>query len=121
MRKLNTGCSFLHPLTGQMIHPGQSYDEHYRYLDQDESVEVIEDETEFDNEETPEEVVAQEFPTLEQFDKLEAAKQKEVLVGNLIVSAEDAEAVSNKEKRMELYKQFLEANTHDGVGEEVTL
>ncbi|PPB10904.1 hypothetical protein [Brevibacillus laterosporus] len=119
--KINTGCSFLHPLTGQMIHPGQSYDEHYRYPDQDESVEVIEDETKFATEETPEEVVAQEFLTLEEFDKLEAVKQKEVLVGNLIVSAEDADAVSNKEKRLELYKQFLEANAHDGAGQEVTV
>ncbi|MCR8979482.1 hypothetical protein [Brevibacillus laterosporus] len=121
MLKLNTGCSFLHPLTGQMIHPGQSYEEHYRYPDQDELVEVIEDETEFANEETPDEVVAQEFLTLEQFDKLEAVKQKEMLVGNLIVSAEDEDAVSNKEKRLQLYKQFLEANAHDGAGQEVTL
>ncbi|NKQ20680.1 hypothetical protein [Brevibacillus laterosporus] len=121
MLKLNTGCSFLHPLTGQMIHPGQSYDEHYRCPDPDKLEEEIKDEIEPDNEETPEEVVAQEFLTLEQFDKLEAVKQKEVLVGNLIVSAEDADAVSNKEKRLQLYKQFLEANAHDGAGQEVTL
>ncbi|MBG9786938.1 hypothetical protein [Brevibacillus laterosporus] len=119
--KINTGCSFLHPLTGQMIHPGQSYEEHYRYPDLDELEETVEDVIESANEETPEEVVAQEFLTLEQFDKLEAGKQKEVLVGNVIVSAENADAVSNKEKRLQLYKQFLEANAHDGAGEEVTL
>lgn len=25
MLKINTGSSFLHPVTGKMIHPGQSY------------------------------------------------------------------------------------------------
>ncbi|MDN9012391.1 hypothetical protein [Brevibacillus laterosporus] len=120
MLKINTSCSFLHPLTGQMIHPGQSYEEHYRCPDPVELEEEIKDEIESDNEEAPE-VVAQELLTLEQFDKLEAVKQKEVLVGNLIVSAEDADAVSNKEKRLQLYKKFLEANAHDGAGQEVTL
>lgn len=118
--KINTGCSFLHPLTGQMIHPGQSYDEHYTQPVLTKSEEEIENEIESANEATPEEVVTQEFLTLEQFDKLEANKQKEVLVRNLIVSADDADAVSNKEKRIELYKQFLEANAHAGTGEETT-
>ncbi|QDX91075.1 hypothetical protein EEL30_00925 (plasmid) [Brevibacillus laterosporus] len=113
--KLNTGCSFLHPLTGQMIHPGQSYEEHYTQPIPTELEEVVKNEIDPANEATPDEVVAQEFLTLEQFDKLDAVKQKEVLVENLIVSVEDADAVSNKEKRLQLYKQFLEANTHDGA------
>ncbi|UED72149.1 hypothetical protein [Brevibacillus sp. HD3.3A] len=25
--KVNTGCSFIHPVTGQMVHPGQTYEE----------------------------------------------------------------------------------------------
>ncbi|QDX95464.1 hypothetical protein EEL32_09845 [Brevibacillus laterosporus] len=119
MLKLNTGCSFLHPLTGQMIHPGQSYQEHYTQPVPTE-LEDKNDEIDPVNEPTPEIVVSQEFLTLDQFDKLDAHKQKEVLVRNLIVSVEDADAVRNKEKRMELYKQFLEANTNDGTGEEAT-
>lgn len=27
MLRVNTGCSFLHPVTGQMIHPGQTYED----------------------------------------------------------------------------------------------
>ncbi|WP_035287877.1 hypothetical protein, partial [Brevibacillus massiliensis] len=27
MLKINTGCSFIHPVTRQMIHPGQSYED----------------------------------------------------------------------------------------------
>ena len=111
--KINTGCSFIHPISGNMIHPGQMYDDHvYTPVDIQKTTEQeaeITDSTE-DN-----------YLTLEQFEKLGANHEKELLIQLKIVTASDSDSVSNKEKRVELYKQFVEANTHDGAGEEVTL
>ncbi|MED1663456.1 hypothetical protein [Brevibacillus laterosporus] len=111
--KINTGCSFIHPISGNMIHPGQMYDDQvYTNVD-------IEKTTEQETEIT--DSMEDNHLTLEQFERLDANHQKELLIQLKIVAASDSDSVSNKEKRVELYKQFVEANALDGVGSEITL
>ncbi|MGG1441405.1 hypothetical protein ABE354_04970 [Brevibacillus laterosporus] len=105
--KINTGCSFIHPISGNMIHPGQMYDD-YMYTPVDNKI-TTEQETEKTDS------IEDNHLTLEQFEKLDANHQKELLIQFKIVTASDSDSVSNKEKRVELYKQFVEVNVHDGA------
>ncbi|KKX52570.1 MULTISPECIES: hypothetical protein [Brevibacillus] len=107
--KVNTGCSFLHPITGQMIHPGQTYEDNpTQFVNPPQK---IEEKHEGDQEA---DVAAQ--LTLEEFMKLGADEQKHKLVELEIVSDDDDEAVSNKEKRAALYQKFLGGGVGDGKG-----
>lgn len=109
MIKINTGCSFLHPLTGQMIHPGQTYEDNpAQVIKQPEDIAENLDDNQ-DDHVTPQ-------LTIEDFLKLGADEQKHKLVEFGIVSVDDDESVSNKEKRASLYEKYLGGGVNDGKG-----
>ncbi|WP_340701664.1 hypothetical protein [Brevibacillus borstelensis] len=106
--KVNTGCSFLHPITGQMIHPGQTYEDTPAPIVQPPKVE--------DRQGDGQEEDIGTYLTLDEFLKLGADDQKHKLVELGVVSADDDEAVSNKEKRAALYQKFLGGGVDDRKG-----
>lgn len=101
--KVNTGCSFIHPVTRQMIHPGQTYEDHADAEVKPASVVVSADVS---------------MKTVDDFCALSADDQKHELVRLNLISSVDDESASNKEKRLALYSGYLEGMVGDREGNE---